>query len=146
MNVGLSLPRFRVSDRKNPSPRRIEIKRVNDSRTGTLGPCLRGRPGSTLAQWPRRRLRIDPLATAVTAEYLVMRLARVGCGRDIFASDAVAMVHETATGGIRDVDRLATAVIRAAATQKRRLVERDAVARVIEAHTHGDTAAAMAIT
>jgi general secretion pathway protein A len=75
-----------------------------------------------------------------------MRLARVGCDRDIFASDAVAMIHEAATGGMRDVDRLATAAIREAARKKRRLVERDAVARVIEAHTHGDTAAAMAIT
>ena len=75
-----------------------------------------------------------------------MRLARVGCDRDLFASDAVAMIHEAATGGMRDVDRLATAAIREAARRKRRLVERDAVARVIEAHTHGDTAAAMAIT
>jgi general secretion pathway protein A len=93
-----------------------------------------------------RRLRIDPLSPADTAEYLVMRLARVGCDRDIFASDAIAMIHEAATGGMRDVDRLATAAIREAARKKRRLVERDAVARVIEAHTHGDTAAAMAIT
>jgi hypothetical protein len=56
------------------------------------------------------------------------------------------MIHEAATGGMRDVDRLATAAMREAARKKRRLVERDAVARVIAAHTHSDTAAAMAIT
>jgi hypothetical protein len=66
-----------------------------------------------------RRLRIDPLAPADTSEYRVMRLARVGCDRDIFASDAVAMIHEAATGGMRDVDRLATAAIREAARRKR---------------------------
>jgi hypothetical protein len=40
----------------------------------------------------------------------------------------------------------ATAAIREAARRKRGLVELDAVARVIEAHPHGDTAAAMSIT
>jgi type II secretory pathway predicted ATPase ExeA len=88
-----------------------------------------------------RRLRIDPLTPADTAEYIAMRLHRVGCDRDLFASDAIAMIHEAALGGMRDADRLATAALREAARKKRKLVERDAVTRIIEAHTHGDAAA-----
>jgi type II secretory pathway predicted ATPase ExeA len=88
-----------------------------------------------------RRLRIDPLAPADTAEYIGMRLHRVGCERELFASDAIAMIHEAASGGMRDADRLATAALREAARKKRKLVERDTVARVIDAHTNGDTGA-----
>ncbi len=55
------------------------------------------------------------------------------------------MIHEAAIGGMRDVDRLATAALREATRKKRKLVERDAVTRVIEAHTNGDTGACPAI-
>jgi hypothetical protein len=68
-----------------------------------------------------------------------MRPARVGCDRELFASDAVAMIHEASGGGMRDTDRIATAALREAARKKRKLVERDAVARVIDAQTNGDT-------
>jgi hypothetical protein len=64
-----------------------------------------------------------------------------GCDRELLASDAVAMIHEASLGGMRDVDRLGTAVLREAGRQKRKLVERDTVARIIDAHTNGDTAA-----
>jgi hypothetical protein len=86
----------------------------------------------------RRRLRIDPFTPADTAEYIAMRLHRVGCDRDLFASDAIAMIHEAALGDMRDADGLATAALREAARNKRKLVERDAVTRIIEAHIHGD--------
>ena len=79
-----------------------------------------------------RRLHIDALRPDDTAEYIRMRLRRAGCDRDLFTSDAVAMIHEAATGGMRDVDRLATAALREAARRKKKLVERDAVARVVE--------------
>jgi type II secretory pathway predicted ATPase ExeA len=88
-----------------------------------------------------RRLRVDPLSPADTAEYIRMRLKRVGFEREIFASDAIAMIHEAALGGMRDVDRIATAALREAARKKRRLVERDVVARVIDAQTNGDITA-----
>jgi general secretion pathway protein A len=86
-----------------------------------------------------RRLRIDPLTPTDTGEYMRMRLARVGCDRELFASDAVAMIHEAALGAMRDTDRLASAALRHAARKKRKLVERDAVARIIAAHTNGDS-------
>lgn len=84
-----------------------------------------------------RRLRVDPLGPADTAEYIRMRLGRAGCDRELFATDAVAMIHEAAIGGMRDIDRLATAALREAARKKRKLVERDAVARIIDAQATG---------
>jgi len=79
-----------------------------------------------------RRLRIDPLRPEDSAEYVRMRLTRAGCNREIFTSDAIALIHEAALGSMRDTDRLATAALREAARRKRKLVERDAVARVVE--------------
>ena len=78
-----------------------------------------------------RRLTIDGLAPGDTGEYLRMRLAKAGCDRDPFTSDATAMIHEAALGSLREIDRVATAALREGARRKRKLVERDAVARVV---------------
>ncbi len=78
------------------------------------------------------RLRIEPLTPEDTAEYLRGRLARAGCDRELFASDALAMLHEAASGALRDVDRLATAALREAARRRKKLVERDVLARVLD--------------
>ena len=79
-----------------------------------------------------RRLHLDPLVPDDTAEYLRTRLERVGCSREIFSSDATAMLHEATVGAMRDLDRLATASLRETARRKKKLVERDVVARVID--------------
>jgi type II secretory pathway predicted ATPase ExeA len=79
------------------------------------------------------RLRIDPLTPEDTAEYLRVRLHRAGCERELFGSDAVAMLHEAASGAHRDIDRLATAALKEAARRKKKLVERDILARVLDA-------------
>jgi type II secretory pathway predicted ATPase ExeA len=79
-----------------------------------------------------RRLAVGPLTPDDTAEYVRLRLEKVGCEREIFASDALAMLHEAATGALRDIDRLATAALREAARKKRKLVERDVVSRVVD--------------
>ena len=79
------------------------------------------------------RLEIGPLTPEDTSEYLRLRLKRVGCDRDVFASDALALIHEATSGAMRDLDRLAAAALREAARKKKRLVERDVVARVIDA-------------
>jgi general secretion pathway protein A len=81
------------------------------------------------------RLEIEPLAPDDTAEYLRLRLHQAGCDREVFASDAIALLHEATAGAMRDLDRLAAAALREAARKKRKLVERDAVTRVIEADT-----------
>jgi type II secretory pathway predicted ATPase ExeA len=80
-----------------------------------------------------RRLHVDPLVPDDTAEYLRVRLAGAGCERELFSSDAVAMLHEATLGALRDIDRLATAALRETARKKRKLVERDVIARVVEA-------------
>ncbi len=67
----------------------------------------------------------DALTPDDTAEYLRYRLKRAGVEREIFTADAVALLHEAASGGMRDLDRLATGCLREAARKKRKLVERD---------------------
>lgn len=79
------------------------------------------------------RLRIDPLSPEDTSEYLRVRLGRAGCERELFATDAVAMLHEAASGALREVDRLATASLKEAARRKKKLIERDVLARVVDA-------------
>jgi len=83
-----------------------------------------------------RRLRIDPLIPDDTAAYLAFRLGRVGCEREVFTSDAIAMLHEATNGGFREIDRMATAALRTAARRRKKLVERDTIAHVIEADSH----------
>lgn len=81
------------------------------------------------------RLEISALTPDDTTEYLRMRLERAGCSREVFASDATVLLHEATVGAMRDLDRLAAAALRETARKKRKLVERDVVARVIEADT-----------
>jgi type II secretory pathway predicted ATPase ExeA len=78
------------------------------------------------------RLEIEPLVPDDTAEYLRLRLRQAGCDREIFATDAVGLLHEATAGAMRDLDRLAAAALRETAKKKRKIVERDVVARVIE--------------
>lgn len=78
-----------------------------------------------------RRLHVDSLTPDDTGAYVRLRLRRAGCDREVFASDAIAMIHEATLGAMRDIDRVATSALRDAARKKRKLVERDAVARVL---------------
>jgi type II secretory pathway predicted ATPase ExeA len=71
---------------------------------------------------------------------LRLRLHRAGCDREVFASDAAALLHEATLGAMRDLDRLAAAALREAARCKRKLVERDVVARVIDAEDRDHSA------
>ena len=79
-----------------------------------------------------RRLRIDPLTPDDTGAYIRMRMRRAGCEREVFCTDAIAMLHEAATGAMRDLDRLAQAALREGARKKRRLIERDTIQRVLQ--------------
>ena len=78
------------------------------------------------------RLEIEPLVPDDTAECLRLRLRQAGCDRELFATDAVGLLHEATAGAMRDLDRLAAAALRETAKKKRKIVERDVVARVIE--------------
>src|SRR5262249_21625864 len=78
-----------------------------------------------------RRLAIGPMTPDDTAEYVRLRLRRAGGDREIFASDALTMLHEAAGSSLRQIDRIATAALREAARRKKKLVERDVMARVV---------------
>jgi type II secretory pathway predicted ATPase ExeA len=93
---------------------------------------LRLRRNRSLYSRLHRRLVIDPLTPDDTADYIRARLARAGCDKELFTSDALAMLHEAASGSLRDTDRLATAALRAAARKKRKLVERDVLAKLLK--------------
>lgn len=65
------------------------------------------------------------------AEYVAYRLGLVGADKTIFSEDAIDLMHENATGALRDIDRLAQAAMRDAARRKRKTVDRDAIERVL---------------
>jgi type II secretory pathway predicted ATPase ExeA len=80
-----------------------------------------------------QRLRIDPLVPDDTAEYIAHRLKLVGFNKDVFADESITLLHEHTGGAMRDIDRIALAAMRLTAKRKRKLIERDVVAHVIEA-------------
>jgi type II secretory pathway predicted ATPase ExeA len=79
-----------------------------------------------------RRLNIDPLRPEDTADYVRVRLLKAGCDRELFSAEAISMLHEAASGSLRDIDRIATACLRTAARRKRKTVERDTVTRLVK--------------
>lgn len=81
------------------------------------------------------RLNVTPLTPEDTADYIRSRLQQAGCARELVTADVLAMLHEAAAGSLRDLDRLVTAAFRDAARRKKKLVERDAIARVVDAET-----------
>jgi len=86
-----------------------------------------------------RRLSVGPMTLDDTAEYVRMRLRRAGGDRELFAPEALAVLHEAAGSSLREIDRLATAALREAARRKKKQVERDVMARIV-----GDLQAASA--
>lgn len=77
------------------------------------------------------RLAIQDVTGEDVAEYVTHRLSLAGAERTIFAADAVALMHEHATGALRDIDRIAHGAMRDAARRKRKTVDREAVERVL---------------
>lgn len=97
-----------------------------------LGDRLAMRRNRSLHSRLHLRLHIEALTPEDTCEYLRYRLKRAGVDREVFSQDAVALLHEAAQGGMRDLDRLATACLREAVRKKKRLVERDLLPRVLD--------------
>ena len=89
------------------------------------------KPGQHLRPAIDRRLSIGPMTADDTSEYVRLRLARAGCDRDLFTSEALTSLHEAAGSSLREIDRVATAALRESARRKKKLVERDVMARVI---------------
>jgi type II secretory pathway predicted ATPase ExeA len=78
-----------------------------------------------------RRLVIGPMVVDDTAQYVRLRLSRAGADREVFTADALTLLHEAAGSSLREIDRLATGALREAARRKKKLVERDVMARVV---------------
>jgi type II secretory pathway predicted ATPase ExeA len=79
---------------------------------------------------------LDEPSPQDTAEYLAYRLERVGCKSSLFASDAVSLLHEVTKGQLRDLDRVATACLRAAATRNLKRVDCELLQSVVDADTN----------
>lgn len=84
-----------------------------------------------------RRFILTPLTQDDTADYLRTRLRLAGCDRELFALEAVALLHEHAGGALRDIDRLATAALRDAARKKRKVIDVEILQRILD--TEGRT-------
>ena len=79
------------------------------------------------------RLAIGALTPEDTADYIRARLAAAGSSKELFTSDAIAILHEAAAGSLRDIDRVAHNAIRSSARRKRKLIERDVVQAILQA-------------
>jgi general secretion pathway protein A len=97
-----------------------------------LSSRLQLRKNRSLYSRIHHRLFIDPLRPEDTAEYIRHRMTSAGCEREVFSTDALAMLHESASGSLRDIDRISHGCLRMAARRKKKLVERDIVAHVID--------------
>jgi general secretion pathway protein A len=102
---------------------------------GELDDRMRLRRNRSLYSRLHHRLSIGPLSPEDTADYVRARLARVGGSKDLFSVDALAMLHEAAGGSLREIDRLATTALRVAARRKRKTIERELLARILQAES-----------
>lgn len=84
------------------------------------------------------RIALGESSPGDTAEYLTYRARRAGAERELFSPEAAAVIHEAARGRLRDIDRIATSALKAAARKKSRVVERDIAARVARDEDDGD--------
>ena len=78
-----------------------------------------------------RRLSIGPMVLDDTGEYVRLRMSRAGADREVFTADALTLLHEAAGSSLREIDRMATAALRETARRKKKLVERDVMARLV---------------
>lgn len=85
---------------------------------------LRFRKNRSLWSRIHTRLRMGEAKVDDTAEYMAHRLALAGVKTPLFDSDALTLLHETTEGRLRDVDRVATNALKAAARRKVKLVDR----------------------
>ena len=92
------------------------------------------RRNRSLASRLHHRLAIGPALVDDTAEYIRHRLKAVGSKREILSTDTVALIHEASSGLLRDIDRIATACLKAAAKGKHRIVDRELVLHVLDAN------------
>lgn len=86
--------------------------------------------------WSRihTRLRLPEPEPGDTVAYVNHRLRLAGAQAELFTTDALALLHEGSAGRLRDVDRIATAALKAAAHGKHNRVDRALVVNVVASH------------
>jgi type II secretory pathway predicted ATPase ExeA len=89
------------------------------------------RRNRSLLQRIHRRFRVDPLTVDDTSAYLNVRMQRAGTDREVFAKDAISVMHDATRGSLREIDRVATLSLREAARLDKKRVERDTVTRAV---------------
>mgnify|MGYP000001375783 CR=1 FL=1 len=89
--------------------------------------------GKNRSLWSRihTRLSLGEAKSGDTAEYIAHRLRHAGCEREVFNSDAIALIHEQSHGRLRDIDRVATDALKLGARKKIKTIDRELVARVL---------------
>ena len=85
---------------------------------------LRLRVNRSLYSRIHARLSLGDAQPADTAEYVAYRFSLVGCDKELFDSDALALLHEASHGRLRDIDRIATDALKRAARRKIKRVDR----------------------
>jgi type II secretory pathway predicted ATPase ExeA len=78
------------------------------------------------------RLSIEAPSVADTTEYVERRLRRAGASKLLLGADALTILHEATHGQLRDIDRIATSALRAAARRKQSMVDRELLEQVLE--------------
>ncbi len=89
--------------------------------------------GKNRSLWSRihTRISLGEAKPGDTAEYIAHRMKRAGCDREVFNSDAIALLHEQSQGRLRDTDRIATDALKLGARKKIKTIDRELVARVL---------------
>lgn len=82
------------------------------------------------------RIALEHARPEDTTEYVQYRLQHAGTKATVFASDALALLHEATAGQLRDIDRISTACLRTASRRKLKHVDRELLQDVIDADTH----------
>jgi len=81
----------------------------------------------------RHRLHLAPAQPEDTREYVDFRLAEAGFDSNVFARDALALVHEASDGMLREVDRICQNTLEVAARAGRSVVDRETVTEALDA-------------
>lgn len=81
------------------------------------------------------RIALEHARPEDTTEYVQYRLQHAGSKATVFASDALALLHEATAGQLRDIDRVATACLRAASRRKLKHIDRELLQDVIDTDT-----------
>ncbi len=97
-----------------------------------LGDRMRLRKNRSLHSRIHTRLNLGDASPGDTVEYIGHRLKLAGCNKELFDSDAHALIHEASGGRLRDIDRIATDALKRAARRKLRRIDRKLIGSTLD--------------